>query len=265
MIRVHLVPTEELSLEAAGANTWSELYKRLGFSRTPPAHTRARVERLLSEREVDVSHLGRAGDGPSRTEGEVVDALAPGGTWREVSERLGVSVRVAKRLVSRYRVDATHIVSWSHLIPPADGSATAPEVDKSNLRVAAESIAKAWFEMRGFTVMMTEPESPVDLVVGVDDQNFRGVQVKSTNSLQRGRWAVNVSQLTEGSSTRKSYSPERVHEFFIVTGNGDMYRIPYEVVGSQKSIHISDRHAAYRVPPILGIASMYTTHQESFT
>lgn len=106
---------------------------------------------------------------------------------------------------------------------------------RQHVRIMALGRAIAWFSARGYVTSVPTTDAGYDLVVD-SDAGLRRVQVKSTTQRDpRGGWVVSIARClydptgrmnAAGKRRRVPYSSAEVDDFFIVTGNGDVYVIP---------------------------------------
>ena len=96
-----------------------------------------------------------------------------------------------------------------------------------------ERSALCWLIDQGATVYLPFGHSPdVDLVAGFGNQFVR-VQVKTSNCIQKGRYAITLA--TRGgnqswSGLVKRFSSDRCDYLFVLVGDGRRWIIPSDVV-----------------------------------
>lgn len=117
------------------------------------------------------------------------------------------------------------------------------------LRVAATSIASAWFALRGFpTAVPLEPQE-YDLLVTLPEGISR-IQVKSsTCQVANGRWQVRIGRrpyTLDNAAGRTPYDPDSLDYFFVVVGDGRLFLIPSAVLAGRMSMY-ADSYSMYRV------------------
>jgi hypothetical protein len=124
------------------------------------------------------------------------------------------------------------------------------EVNERHLRTAAIGEAASWFLRRGYVVSIPLTVTQYDLVTE-SDEGFVRVQVKSTTGKDKGgRWVVGISRMeygaggksnANGSRHRRSYRPDEVDMFFILTGGGEKYLIPLSATLDFRTFVVSRR------------------------
>jgi PD-(D/E)XK endonuclease len=122
---------------------------------------------------------------------------------------------------------------------------------KSGLSVAAK-----WFLDRGYVVSVPLEPACYDLITESDD-GLKKVQVKTTKRLETsGRYGVRLLRTiydpeatpnAGGRYRQVPYLTGMVDYFFIVTGGGDMYLIPFDVVAAKRSIVLDRKYSAFVV------------------
>ncbi len=129
------------------------------------------------------------------------------------------------------------------------------EPDPTALRWSGVATAIQWFMDRGYMVSIPVEPARYDLVVE-SDQGLQRVQVKTTNTKDRGRWITrlhrkaydaSVEPNASGKTKPLAYTSDEIDLFFIVAGDRTCYLIPLEAVTGQLSANLDDKFAAYRV------------------
>jgi PD-(D/E)XK endonuclease len=108
------------------------------------------------------------------------------------------------------------------------------------LRIAAETLAAAWFALRGCTVSFPLGSASYDLLVGTAD-GIRRVQVKTTTCTNKNGWQVGVGHHPDTHSKkgrRLAYGPDEIDWFFIVDGDMTMYLIPGRAIAGRIGIQL---------------------------
>jgi len=127
--------------------------------------------------------------------------------------------------------------------------------DSTELRKSGVALAIHWFMDRGYMVSIPVEPARYDLVVE-SDQRLKRVQVKTTNTKDRGRWITrlhrkaydaSVEPNASGKTKPLAYTSDEIDLFFIVAGDRTCYLIPLEAVTGQLSANLDDKFAAYRV------------------
>ncbi len=246
----------EALIEAVkAAQSWRTVQRRLGLNTTSVTHgLRLRADQL----ELDYTHF----TGQRRwTDADLRAAVAASTTWIEVarhvgrSERSGSGAEALKHHAKRLGLDTSHL-TYARSGTPHPGRETpfsnAPSHDgKSGLSIAAK-----WFLDRGYTVSVPLEPTCYDLVTE-SDEGLKKVQVKTTNRLESsGRYGVRLTRTiydplavsnASGKYRQAPYASGMVDYFFIVTGNGSMYLIPFDVIGSRQSIVLDHKYSAFAV------------------
>lgn len=123
------------------------------------------------------------------------------------------------------------------------------QADRAMLRVAAPSIAMAWFMLRGYPVALPIEPQEYDLLVTMP-KGVQRIQVKSsTNRSPTGRWSVGVGRRPyslDKTAGKAPYDPDSIDQFFIIDGDGLLYLIPSRVLAGRMSVYV-DSYALYRV------------------
>lgn len=187
---------------------------------------------------VDVEHLVRR---RRWTEPSPRAAVSSATTWQSVADAMDLHSRTAvatiKGHVARLGLDVSHIAN-----APVESPARQFSHDPENLHRTGSSLAAAWFALCGCDVSWPLEPSRYDLVVCIGGQ-IRRVQVKTTISRVGSTWQVFLS--TSGRE-RRTYSPDEIDDFFVITGDLSIYLIPLAVVGGLHAISLSSC-AEYRV------------------
>lgn len=126
--------------------------------------------------------------------------------------------------------------------------------EKRQLHRVAIARAILWFSERQYAVSLPLEPQQYDLIVDSDGGLLR-VQVKSTTRRERsGGWLVatcrkaydgSLASNAGGRRRAKSYSDSEIDQFFVVTGSGDLYLLPREVVGERKSLVLDTKYAKF--------------------
>jgi hypothetical protein len=134
--------------------------------------------------------------------------------------------------------------SSSH-IERADVRPALPQLPKRpnwvHLRSAAESIAVAWFAIRGMAMAVPSYPREYDLLVTFDD-GIKRVQVESSTCRTRnGTWQVGVGRRPyslDKTAGIAPYDPDMLDYFFIIDGDGAVYLIPSQVLAGRTGIYV---------------------------
>jgi hypothetical protein len=163
-----------------------------------------------------------------------------------------------QQVALRLGFDTSHFVVQSKHRPirPQSLPFTKPAVGggQSGLSKAAN-----WFLDRGYVVSLPMEPAAYDLVVD-SDEGLKRVQVKTTRTFSPSADSRYVVKLTRtvydpsvklnaaGRMRQVPYARGSVDYFFLITGAGDMYLIPQEVVDGVSCIVLGDRYDAFRLP-----------------
>ncbi len=199
---------------------------------------------------LDTSHFS----GKRRwTEGDLVRVLDEARSWADVTRLLGISDTSEARLrlkgcAVRLGLDLTRLERPRSVTSLAPQPAT-PQAKAAFLRVAAESIATAWFAVRGMPVAIPAEPRVYDLLVTFAD-GIKRVQVKSSVCRTRtGTWLVIVGRRPyslDKTASVAPYDPDSLDFFFVVDGDGAIYLLPSCVVAGRTRISIRS-YAEYLV------------------
>jgi PD-(D/E)XK nuclease superfamily protein len=223
--------------------------RALGFAATSGSSLRT-IKQTVAELKLDTSHF----TGQRRwTDLQLREAIMRAASWADVLRLLdlidnGESRKIVKAHSVRLGLDVAHL-----MIAPADGEpgddAFTTGAQRSMLRVAAPSIATAWFTLRGMSVAVPVEPEVYDLLVTMED-GIQRVQVKSTTRRTRsGTWAVEVGRrpyALDKTAGKAPYDPDSLDYFFIVDGLGRVFVIPSRVLAGRIVITI-DSYAQYCV------------------
>jgi hypothetical protein len=147
---------------------------------------------------------------------------------------------------ARLGLDVSHLRQITSQPQPVASLASA---ELSMLRVAAPSIAMAWFALRGCPVALPIEPQEYDLMVTMP-KGVQRVQVKTTtNRAADGKWQVGVGRRPyslDKTAGKAPYDPDSLDLFFIVDGDGGIYLIPSRVLAGRVGI-ILDAYAPYKV------------------
>lgn len=239
----------ELPDLVSASSSWSDLFEALGFQGRPGSRTQAKIRNMVREAGIDHSHF-HVQRGPYLTWGEddLRRSVASSKRWKDVQEDLRCSYLTARKYAERWGIDVSHIEAADHMripsTPPLDDKGLTPE----RLRYASESIAKSWYMLRGFETFEPERTSVVDLLI-LESGEFRKVQVKTASSRSGSNWNVGIARHLPGTDRRgfAPYDASEVDEFFIVTLDGSMYRIPIQAVEGKMSACLGKKYDGYRV------------------
>jgi hypothetical protein len=232
----------------AKQRSWHGVMRTLGFAPTSTNSLRA-VKKRAQELRLDASHF----TGQRRwTDMQLRDAALRAASWADILRILDLSDnsesrKVVKAHSLRLGLDIAHLQTAVVDEPGDDAFTTGAE--RSMLRVAAPSIATAWFMLRGMSVAAPVEPEVYDLLVTMAD-GIQRVQVKSTTRRTRsGTWSVEVGRrpyVLDKSAAKAPYDPDSLDYFFIVDGLGRLFLIPSRVLAGRVAITI-DSYAPYCV------------------
>ena len=236
--------TDSQLAEAIKQSThWRGVMLQLGFGdRSRSAGAIRIVRRRADALSLDYSHFR----GKRRwSDAQLKQAVAECKSWTELVSRLGLSAgsgNVQPHIKShtvRLGLDTTHLnrVSYTGKQPDeAQAQHSALRSDLKNLRVAAETIAAAWFALRGCVVSLPIDSAPYDLLIGKVNEISR-VQVKTTTYASHEGWVVTVGHHPDTHSKKSqrllAYDPDEIDLFFVVDGDMTMYLIPSRAVAGR--------------------------------
>jgi PD-(D/E)XK endonuclease len=238
---------DDLRRAVIGEHSWRGVARALGLKSTSTNPIRRHAARL----KLDTSHF--TGQRPW-SDADLRTAVSSATSWSGVLRILqvgdGNDIRTRlKAHAVRLKLDTSHL---DHQSQPASADAFSlrvTEPDLSRLRRAAPSIAAVWFTLRGFAVSTPLEPEPYDLLVAMDG-GLQRIQVKSsTTRAANGKWMVRIGRRPY--SSRKPmgvcpYHPDALDYFFIVSGDGELYLFPSNVVAGQVGVQ-PESHPAYRV------------------
>jgi hypothetical protein len=207
------------------------------------------LKRHATRLELDATHF----TGQRRwSDLQLRDAVPRATTWSDVLRLLGVnddstSRSSVKAHAIRLRLDTSHLQREQIDEPVLDPSTT--QLQLSMLRVAAGSIATAWFTLRGMSVAVPAEPEVYDLLVTMQGE-IRRVQVKSTTCRTKaGRWEVGVGRrpyVLDKSAGKTPYDPEAIDYFFVIAGDGRLFLIPSRVLAGRVRVYV-DTYDRYLV------------------
>jgi hypothetical protein len=238
--------TDDQLAEAVRTSTnWRSVMLLLGFGeRSKSAGAVRMVRRRAAELDLDWSHFR----GKRRwSDEQLKQAVSECRNWEELLSRLGLSTRsgnIAPHIKShavRLGLDMSHLGRVSHTgRQPAEARAqeSSLEAQRKCLRVAAGTLAAAWFALRGCTVSLPIEPAEYDLLAGTQE-GIRRVQVKTTTFANKDGWMVTVGHHPDTHSKRGqllAYDPDDIDLFFIVDGDMTMYLIPSRAIAGRVRI-----------------------------
>jgi hypothetical protein len=231
---------DDLKRAVVSSVSWRGTARALGAY--PAGGPFREIQKRARELGLDTSHFTgqrQWGDAALR------EAIPKADSWAAVIRILGVKdsgdIRVYLRgHAVRLGIDISHLNRDMSSKRPAELLPL-----PSMLRFAAESIATAWFGLRGVPVAAPMQQSAYDLLVTLPD-GIKRVQVKSTAfRAKQGSWSAGIGRrpyVLDKTASRTPYDPDDLDYFFIVDGDGLLYFIPIEVVAGRTAINVG----AYR-------------------
>ena len=203
------------------------------------------VRRRAAELDLDTSHFrGQR----LWSDAQLRQAVSECRSWPEVQSRLGLSTEGAgsnkphlKSHAVRLALDTSHLdrVSYDGRAPAqAPARVTELTAQPKYLRIAAETLAAAWFTLRGCPVSFPSQQTAYDLLADTPD-GIKRVQVKSTTSKHKNGWQVGVGHHPDTHSKKGrvlAYDPDEIDLFFIVDGDMTMYLIPSRAIAGRVGI-----------------------------
>lgn len=230
------------------ATSWSDLLRALGYSGSPKPRVYETARRRAESLGYDVVALNERGSGPLARWGkdDLIAAVATCATISDVATELGASVSTVRAAIERFEVDAAHLsgVVPRRMVAPI----LVPEVSLASLRIAAESLAAAWYTLHGAEVFVpVNGTSECDLVAMIDRTAVH-VQVKSTTYVRQDRYFVGIGNSGRSRAwERRAFDASKADELFVVCGSAAMYRIPAAQADGKVNIHLTEGYEQYRV------------------
>jgi hypothetical protein len=231
---------DELQAAVASEHSWRGVLRALGLTATSAGSQRS-VRRHADRLRLDYSHF----TGQRRwTDAALAAAVAESSSWTQVAAALGVrggsSYPALRGHALRLGLDHSH---FNPVPAPVEGDGLAP--DRNLLFRAGALLAAAWFEASGAGVAWPLEPARYDLLAHTP-HGVRRVQVKTTINRAGSTYAVLLSTSSHSGPGRRVYDPDEIDEFFIIDGELNYYRIPINVVGGLKAVHLS-AYDGYRV------------------
>jgi hypothetical protein len=228
---------DEIRRAVAVARSWHGAGRALGLKSVNGGAMRT-LKKRVADLGVDTSHFTHQ---RTWSDEQLRVAVASSTTWTGVLRQVGISERCresAKRHAIRLALDTTHLDPPCWDIPP--------EIDnllptRSMLSKAGESVAAAWFALRGIPTAVPNQPAAYDLLASFPD-GVRRIQVKTTTHRgKQGSWKLGVGRrpyVMDKTASRTSYEPGELDYFFIIDGDGVVYLIPAEVLVGKVGINI---------------------------
>jgi hypothetical protein len=235
----------QLSDAIKASTNWRSVMLLLGFGERARSASAIRiVRRRAAELDLDCSHFrGRRRWSDAQLRQAVVECRS----WEEVLSRLGLSTKSGnaqphiKSHTVRLGLQTSHLNRPSHggrlpSEPPAQ--VTDLKAQLKYLRVAAGTVAAAWFALRGCAVSLPIEPTEFDLLARTPEGISR-VQVKTTTFGGKDGWMATVGHHPDTHSKKGhllAYDPDDIDLFFIVDGDMTMYVIPSRAIAGRVRI-----------------------------
>lgn len=201
--------------------------------------------------------------GPLFTDDALIGALPGASSYRGLARSLvsdsGVECSPAtmhgaiRRRIVELGLDVSHLEAVNHFkevpntVPPLE-----PSTDR--LQHAAVSVAAAWYELHSCTASWPLAPNSFDLLVSpLNGSSPLKVQVKSSRLRDRasGSWRASLTCVkynqSRGTFDRTGYGEGSIDEFFIVTADYVMYRIPASIVAGKVKVNLNNRYHQFMV------------------
>jgi hypothetical protein len=258
--------TDAQLAEAIRTSTnWRSVMLLLGFGERARSASAIRiVRRRATELGLDSSHFR----GKRRwSDVQLRQAVAQSQSWQEVLSRLGLSTGNGttphiKSHAVRLDLDTSHLNRLSHdgrlpSEPPAP--VTDLKAQLKYLRVAAGTMAAAWFTLRGCAVSFPIEPAEFDLLACTPGGISR-VQVKTTTFHRKDGWIAGVGHHPDTHSKKGhllAYDPDAIDLFFIVDGDMTMYLIPSRAIAGRVQILLRtyQKYVVGNTSGLLGVAA----------
>ena len=245
--------SDEALIRAVQASTsWRGVLRGLGLAATSSSSIRS-VQRHADSLGLDHRHF----TGTRRwSDDDLRAAVAEATRWRDVVARLGLADESYKDTLkghaARLGIDVSHLEPARPLATPSPWTMSPSQ---THVRRAGSLIAAAWFTLCGHDVAWPLEPARYDLLV-TSDGVTRRVQVKTTTVRTGESW---TAWLSSTGKSRRTYDPDEIDDFFVVTGDLDAYVIPVPVVGGLQAIVLS-AYSAYRISADVRLPLPSATH-----
>ncbi len=247
----------ELAAAVHKARSWRGVLRNLGLYPDGPTHV---VKREAQRLGLETDHFG---PGALWTDQQLKAAVADATSWGQLLSLLGMRPE-SRRSREKVKVRAAALgLRLDHLAnpwrvkhePSAEFSGLAP--DHAHLRNAAQSLAMAWFMLRGLWPAAPAEPRPYDLLLETPD-GVKRLQVKTTTcAVGAGSWHVGIGRHAGGGNKHNQKVPYRSTEvdlFAIVDGELMIYLIPIAAVAGRVGISLR----SYSQFIVGSAASMFT-------
>lgn len=230
------------------SKSWRAVARALGLKATSASVIRT-IKSRAGRLGTDTSHFTNQ---RRWSDDQLREAVVSSTCWSEVLARLGAVDDAGDRL--RVKGQAARLgLDYAHLAAPelqaVDGGEFGRPGKLETLRVAAPSIAMAWFALRGYPVGLPVEPQVYDLLV-TTEKGIQRVQVKScTRPEAQGRWQVGIGRrpyVMDKSARKVPYDPDSLDLFFIVLGDGSIFLIPIAALAGRTQIY-AHNYTPYRV------------------
>jgi hypothetical protein len=232
----------DLAAAVHNARSWRGVLRNLGLHSNGSTHAVKREARRLG---LNVGHFGSEA---SWTDAQLRAAVADAASWAQLLSSLGerpASRRSREQVQARaaqlgLKLDRLRSPRYGQHKPSEEISHLAPE--RENLRRAAQSLAMAWFMLRGLWPAMPAEPRPYDLLLDTPS-NVKRLQVKTTTCLTAsGSWQVSIGRHAGGGykhDQKVPYDPSEADLFVIFDGEFMIYLVPISAVSGRVSVSLN--------------------------
>lgn len=230
------------------ATSWSNLFALLGFPANPNARIQTALKARIATLGIETPRLTST-PGPRRrwSDQDLSAAVARARSWADVAVAIGGSSVTHQRVAQELGLDVRHLEANNFMAPP-DAAPLSAEIAPEFLRDASLHLCTAWYSMRGYETFIPVAQRCEDVDVRIDGRLIK-VQIKTSTSRSSGTaWRVGIGHRAGGSQRNdQCYTADEVDEFFVITLDGGMYRIPFEAVRGKIHLSLGAKYAKYRV------------------
>lgn len=230
---------EQLAAAVRDANSWRGVLRNLGLS---PGRSNQIVKREAIRLGLDTGHFGSPLIACS--EAELTESLATAASWGQLLASLGLrtaSRRARQKVAAKAAqlgLDTDHLDAALHK-RHTQTAASSLVPDLVHLREAAQSLAIAWFLLRGLWPAVPIEPRRYDFLLETPE-GVKRVQVKTTTVRESsGSWSVSISRHAGGGdrhNQKLAYTAEEVDLFAIVDGDLNLSLVPMAAVARRKGI-----------------------------
>lgn len=198
----------------------------------------------------------------------------------EISQQLGIAKSTASRWLKDYpltvdelrkRLSANSRNSWKrkevadarkkrpiHFAPNTSAPLFTAGKDARRMRWAAIGTAINWFMSRNYIPSIPVVDGSYDLVVE-SETGMQRVQIKTAEKKnQNGTWSLKTARRVYDSSVKlnssgryryRPYVEGELDVFFFLTGDGDIYLIPFSAIAGKLSVSVGIGFADFKQLP----------------